>query len=192
MKSLISNLLSVVFTFLIAGCSDKLTSSKAERIIKEAIKFPVTEKESFEHGLVIHDWDSLPRVYYRLSEKGMFSVEYIGDRSGFPFGHEYLFRVTPSLESKKYYTEGNPKKDEQTSELKYKSWFKTCDVEFDDIKEIREIPAFNGAEITYQVKRINFTPFWEVYLDGTLPKRDTIQLKGFSALKTNDGWKAAR
>ena len=192
MKQILSFSLLLTFALLIASCSDKLTNSKAEKIIKETINFPIIEKESIEHGLVVHDRDSLPRAYYRLSEKGMFSVEYIGDRSGFPFGHEYLFRVTPSSEAKKYYEEGTPKKDEQTGELKYKSWFRTCDVDFEAVKEIREIPAFNGAEIAYQVKRTNFTPFWEVYASGTLSMPDTIQMKRFSAVKTNNGWKATR
>lgn len=193
MKQVFSYLPIIILVLLIAGCSDKLTKNKAEEVIKEVIKFPITEKERIPYGLVVHDRDSLTRAYYRLADKGFFKIEYIGDRSGFPFGQEYLFRVTPLDEAKKYYKEdSSPMKDEQSDEMKYIGWFKTCDVEFESVKEIREVPAFNGAEIAYQVRRINFTPFWEVYLSGSLPMPDTVQIKSFSAIKTNEGWKAAR
>lgn len=193
MKQVFSYLPIFILVLLIASCSDKLTNSKAEKIIKEVIKFPIEERERIPYGLVIHDRDSLTSAYYKLADKGFFKIEYIGDRSGFPFGQEYLFRITPSEEAKKYYKEdSSPKKDEQTDELMCIGWFKTCDVKFDGVKEIREVPAFNGAEIAYRIRRTSFTPFWEVYLSGSLPMPDTIQLKGFSAVKTNEGWKAAR
>jgi hypothetical protein len=175
------------------SCSDKLTNGKAEQLVKEGISFPKIEDEPIRYGLVSYDRDSLPKYYYILQQKGMFNIEYLG-KGGSLFFTSYRFRVTPTEEAKKYFTheDRNPIKQGNTGEYIYTSRFKTCEVGFDRIESVQEIPALNSADITYTVKRSNFTPFWSYYLDKSNRMPDTVQKRPYGAIKTNDGWKPAK
>lgn len=189
-KKLICALL-VVPQLLILGCSSHLSNSKAEKIIQSSIAFPKTESEPIEYGLMAYDFDSLPKFYYILQQKGMFTIEHLG-KGGF-LVMTYRFRVSLTPEAKKYLVEEdkNPVKQGDSGEHMYNSRFKTCDVTFGEIKDIHEIPEMNAAEIQYNVKRTNFTPFWNFYLDKHRRMPDTIQTRKFAVMKTNDGWKPA-
>ncbi|CAL1520324.1 hypothetical protein [Chitinophaga sp. MM2321] len=188
----VNHLLITCLLFLLYSCSDKLSTGKAEKMIKEHSTFPEINDVNIEYGFIAYDKDSLPSFYYVLQEKGMFKVEYLG--SGGLFVINYRFRVTPTPEAKKFITEedNNPRKQGNTGEFMYNSRFKTCEVDFNKVESIQEIPAFNAADITYTVKRHSFTPFWNYYLDEDKKMPDTIQQRKFGVVKTNDGWKPAK
>lgn len=178
------------FLLSLFGCSDNLTNSKAEKLVKEGTTYPKTEDVPIEYGLIGYDRDSLPGFYYLLQQKGMFRVEHLG-KGGF-LVISYRFRVTPTAAAKKYITKEDQSPVKQGGEFMYNSRFKTCEVAFDDIQTVQEFPAFNGADITYTEKRFNFTPFWSYYLDGKHKIPDTIQERKFGVIKTTDGWKPGR
>ena len=175
---------------LLAGCSDNLSNSKAEQLIKEKVHFPVIEDEMIETGLFAYERDSLPRFYYLLQQKGMLTIESLG-KGGF-LVTSYRFRVTPTATAKQFITVGDPQPVKQgtTGENMYRSRYKTCEVNFEDIESVQEIPSMNTAEVRYRVRRTNFTPFWSYYLDGTHRMPDTMQIRPYKMIKTNDGWKA--
>ena len=184
--------LATLCLLLFTSCSDKLTNNKAEKMVKEHLTFPQMNDIEIEYGLIAYDQDSLPRFYYILQEKGMFNIEYLGTGGLFVINHR--FRVTPTPEAKKFITQEDkdPRKQGGTGEFMYNSRFKTCEVEFDKVENVQEIPAFNAADISYTVKRHNFTPFWNYYLDKEKKMPDTIQQRTFGVIKTNDGWKPSK
>lgn len=188
----VNYIITVCLLITLFSCSDKLTNNKAEKMIKEHSSFPQISDVNIEYGLIAYDKDSLPRFYYILQEKGMFKIEYLGTGGLFVINHR--FRVTPTPEAKKFITEEDkdPIKQGSTGESMYNSSFKTCEVAFNKIESIQEIPAFNAAEITYTVKRENFTPFWNYYLDKSKKMPDTIQQRKFGVVKTNNGWEPSK
>lgn len=176
---------------LLTSCSDKLSKREAAKIIQERIKFPVAEDVPIKYGLVSYDEDSLPDFYYVLQQKEIFSITNLGRQTEAVFSPQYQYRVTLHEKAKNYITteDTSPVKSADSTELTYTSYFKICDTQFDEVKEIVEIPALNTAEIAFQIRRTKFTPFWEYYLKKN-GKGDTFQLKSFIVIKTSDGWKA--
>lgn len=186
-----SSLTGLLFICLgIFGCSDKLTESKAESIIKGKIHFPLTNSVSIQYGLMAFDKDSLPRYYYILQEKGMFKIENLG-KGGFLVINN-RFRVTPTDEARKFLVEEDksPLKQGDSGEFMFNSRFKTSETIFEKINDIHEIPSMNAADVHYLVKLTNFTPFWSYYQDQSHATPDSIGKRTFVMIKTNEGWTA--
>lgn len=177
---------------VLAGCSDKLSESKADEIIKEKLHFPDTNFVSIEYGLIAFRYDSLPDFYYRLRDKGMFTVEHLG-AGGF-LTKSFRFRVTLTEEGKKFLIDEDspPTKQGDTGEFMYDGRFMTSEVQFDKISSIHEIPSLNAADVSYTVKVTNQTPFWSYYSDESKPAPKLIGERKFGVIKTNDGWVPAR
>jgi len=176
---------------LVTSCTDKLSNARAGQIIKEKYHFPVIEDEMIETGLFAYERDSLPQFYYRLQQQGMVAIESLG--KGGLFIPTYRFRVTPSAAAKKYVTmeDSRPVRQGNSGESMYRSRYKTCEVNFEAIESVREIPAMNAAEVRYRVRRVSFTPFWSYYLSGSNRMPDTVQIRPFKLIKSNDGWKSS-
>lgn len=181
---------AITLSVFLSGCSDNLSNSQAGKIITTTIHFPVVEDEMIETGLLAVDRDSLPPYYYKLQQQGLFTVERLG-KGGFLVTN-YRFRVTPTAAAKPFVTFEDPAPLQQgrTGEAMQRNRYRTCEVYFQDVKTIQEIPATNSAEVRYLVQRKNLTPFWSVYLDGTHRMPDTNQVRPFKLIKTTDGWKA--
>jgi len=178
----------IILLFLsLTGCKDNLTEEKAEKLIRNKISFPITNTVTIDYGLVGHRFDSLPRYYYALQQKGMFLIEHLGE-GGF-LVRSYRFRITPTVEAKKYLVEESeePVKQGNTGEFKYSAKFKTSETEFSKAVSIHEIPSLNVAQVRYEVKLKNYTPFWSYYSDKEKP--DSVKSRSFEAVKTNSGWK---
>jgi hypothetical protein len=177
-------------SLLLTGCSDNLSNGKAEQLIKQSIHFPVIEDEMIETGLFTYERDSLPPFYYNLQRQGLFKIESLG-KGGF-LVLTYRFRVTPTPAAKPYITveDSHPVKQGGSGEFMYRSRYNTCEVYFQDIESVQEIPSMNTADVQFRVQRKNFTPFWSIYLDGTQRMPDSSQVRPFKLIKTNDGWKA--
>lgn len=176
----------------ICGCTDNLTETQAEKIVKEKIHFPIINSVSIEHGLIAYRYDSLPDFYYVLQRQGLLNIEYLG-QGGF-LVKDYRFRVTPTAEAKKYIVEEekDPIKQGETGEFMYSTWFKTAETYFDEIKDIHEIPSMNAADVRYTVRMKNFTPFWSYYLDKSHKRPDTVGNRTFGIIKTTEGWKPVK
>jgi len=174
----------------LCSCSDALTKSKAEKLVKEGTHYPQTEDVPIQYGLIGYDRDSLPRYYYSLQQKGMFTVEHLG-KGGF-LVISYRYRVTPTAEAKKYITgeEQAPVKQAATGEYMYNNRFKTCEVDFNGIETVQEYPDLNAADIRYTIRRLHFTPFWSYAQEQR--HLDTVQRRTFGAIKTTDGWRPAK
>ena len=192
MKNYILIASALLLTCSLTSCKDHLTESKAEEIIKEHQKFPQTDVVTIQYGLIAFKWDSLPDYYYILQKKGMFNVKYLGTGGFLIINHR--FRVTPTKAAEKLMTkkDDHPRKQGYSGEFMYESSFKTCEVQFDKIESIHEIPELNGADVKYIVKRGNFTPFWSYYLDETKQMPDSVSTHTFGFIKTNKGWIASR
>lgn len=61
-----------------------------------------------------------------------------------------------------------------------------AEMEFDKILGIREIPAFNTAEVEYSEKIVKITPVGEIYSDLNIGKSYTASA---TFIKYNDGWR---
>lgn len=192
MRKLIPLLPALILLVGFASCSDHLSNSKAEKIIKETHTFPEINSIRFPYGLVAHESDSLPRFYYILQKKGMLKIDFLGV-GGFLVTN-YRFRITPTPAGKKYIVEmdEHPLKQGGSGEFMYNSSFKTCEAEFGEIENVHEIPALNGADINYTVKRVNFTPFWSYYEDESKERPDTLQHRKMGVIKTTEGWGKAK
>ena len=191
MKSIAKVLTSCILLSLSIGCSDKLTDGKAEDLIRQRLKFPLFEQISISHGLVGYLSDSLPEFYYILQEKGMFTIQPVGQ--GGIFETSYGFRVTLTAKGKKYIVKDvkDPIKQGETGEFMYNTYFKTCELDFNKIEGVQEIPGLNSAIISYTMQRKNFTPFWSYYEDKDKVKKkpNNLQPATFGAVKMNDGWR---
>ncbi|HVW62262.1 MAG TPA: hypothetical protein VHC48_19560 [Puia sp.] len=192
MKKTIHCAMFAVLGLSVAGCSNALTNSKAEKMIRKEIHYPETEDVPIQYGLIAHDRDSLPRYYYLLQQKGMFTVEHLG-KGGF-LVISYRYRVTPSPKAKEYIIgeEQAPVKQGATGEYMYHSRFRTCEVDFEGVESVQEYPGLNAADIRYTVRRSHFTPFWSYYQDPEQKHKDTVQRRTFGAIRTNDGWRPAK
>jgi hypothetical protein len=76
----------------------------------------------------------------------------------------------------------------------YNSRFRACDVNFEKVTSVQEIPAVNEAEVNYIVKRANFTPFWNKHyseIEHTITK-DTTEKRDSPLFKTDKGWSAKK
>lgn len=186
MKVSLLRSLPILLSAFLMGCKDNLTEEKAEALIREKISFPITNTVTIDYGLVGYRFDSLPRYYYALEHKGMFTIDHLGE-GGF-LARSYRFRITPTVEGKKYLVEQNgaPVAQGNTGEFKYSANFKTGETEFGKVLSIHEAPSLNVAQVRYEIKLVNNTPFWSYYSDKKKP--DSVASRNFEAVKTNNGW----
>jgi hypothetical protein len=192
MDKLFYRMLVFLAVGLLSGCSGKLSERDAEKVIKEKIKFPLINYVEIEYGLISYDLDSLPKYYYILQEKGMFHIEHLGERG--LLNSYYVFRVTPTLGAKKFIIKeiSPPRKQGTTGEFMYNSSFKTSETQFEKILSIHEVPSINAADVRYNVRTNEFTPFWNYYSANPKSTPDTIGSRTFGMIKTNDGWGSAK
>lgn len=187
-------LLVILAISIVASCgSDKLTSAKAETLLKESGRFPQIEDVEFEYGIVGYAYDSLPAPYYKIQEAGAIRIEPQG-KSGL-FTISYVFKVDLTELGKTFLIEEdkNPTRQGDRGYL-YKSRFKTSTVNLDKVTSVQEIPAVNEAQVNYIVKRDNFTPFWYKHyseIEKAITK-DTTEQRDSPLFKTDKGWSAKK
>lgn len=182
--------IAIIFT---TGCGENLTNSKAESIIKEKYSFPITEHETIRYGTISTEQDSLPKFYYELQNVGMFTIKYLGKKDSEIMGELHQFSISLSDEGKKYLktkTQADQAIVDTTKEIT--GSFKTCQVNFKKVESIHELSGMNAADIKFVVERTGFTPFWNYYRDPTKKMPDTTQVRSFSIIKSNDGWRSAK
>jgi hypothetical protein len=187
---MIRNLLPVLAVFALQSCDDgKLTTRKAASLIKESGMYPRSETAEFEYGIIGYRYDSLPAEYYKLQEQGAFKIKPMGT-SGL-FTKSYVFNVELTELGKSFLVEEDKQPTKQGDKgYMYRSQFKTCDVNYEKTETVYELPAFNSAEVSYVVKRHNFTPFWYKYYDemNHRIRKDTMDKRKTALFKTDKGW----
>ena len=182
--------LSIVSVCTLLSCDDgKLTTRKAESLIRESGMYPRTETAEFEYGIVGYQYDSLPPAYYKVQENGGFKITPMGTTG--LFTKSYVFNVELTDLGRSFLEEEDKQPTQQGNKgFLYRSRFKTCDVSFEKAESVYELPAFNSAEVTYTAKRHNFTPFWYKHFDEMEHRirKDTIDQRKTALFKTDKGW----
>ena len=172
---------------LLGACSDKLTSSKAEKLIQEALKKePVQGEESIKIGdeveFIGHDFivkENL-KPYKRLKEEGMIQMVDKGiSRYDTPLysiqltdkGKQYLLRIEDDGKYKQYI-------------------MKTYSATLDRVDELHVIPEQNSARALVSFK-IEKTPFFVLENLETQERiKENLVKRALSFRKLEEkGWK---
>jgi hypothetical protein len=184
----------ILQVLIVSSCGDdKLTATKAEKLLKESGRFPRTENVEFEYGIVGYRYDSLPAEYYKIQEQGAIRIQPLG-KSGL-FTVSYVFNVELTDAGKSFLLEEDKQPTKQGDRgYLYKSKFKTCETDLEKVETVHEIPAVNEAEVSYIAKRKNFTPFWYKHYSNIEHRitEDTIEKRETTLFKTDKGWSAKK
>ena len=180
-------LVFLTIVLLLGACSDKLTSSKAEKLIQEALKKePVQGEESIKIGdeveFIGHDFivkENL-KPYKRLKEEGMIQMVDKGiSRYDTPLysiqltdkGKQYLLRIEDDGKYKQYI-------------------MKTYSATLDRVDELHVIPEQNSARALVSFK-IEKTPFFVLENLETQERiKENLVKRALSFRKLEEkGWK---
>lgn len=180
-------LVFLTITLLLGACSDKLTSSKAEKLIQEALKKePVQGEESIKIGdkveFIGHDFivkENL-KPYKKLKEEGMIEMVDEGiSRYDTPLysiqltdkGKQYLLRIEDDGKYKQYI-------------------MKTYSATLDRVDELHVIPEQNSARALVSFK-IEKTPFFVLENLETQERiKENLVKRALSFRKLEEkGWK---
>lgn len=150
--------------FLLTACSDNLTKSKAESIAKECIKKrPEKYSINIPLGASTYVSEEVAALYQKLAQQGYLKLNKRGSGAYDIFLTE---KAKPFIDDD------------------FNKTLKTYDLEFEKVAEVHEIPAFGGANVKIEFKKINKTPF--SILDRN---KETSIIREFAFTKTSDGWK---
>ena len=173
--------------FLLGACSDKLTSSKAEKLIQEALEEkPVQGEESIKIGDEVEfiGYDFIVKEelkpYEKLKEEGMIEMVYKGiNRYDAPFysihltdkGKQYLLRIEDVGKYKQHI-------------------MKTYSASLDKVDELHVIPEQNSARALVFFK-IEKTPFFVLENLKTQERiKENLVKRALSFRKLEEkGWK---
>lgn len=174
-KMLFISLLSVLF----ASCSNKLSESKVDKLVKECMKKnPVNESTSITTGKVSFLSEDDINKYKALEKRGFLKIEKKEEKNVW-FTHNY-YLVSLTDKSKPYILETKENYEDNTINI-----VKLCTFKLDKVGAIQEIPSMNTAEVSIIMKKEEKTPFYDVLeADKTEFKTKKILLR-----KTeNQGW----
>lgn len=172
----------------IFSCSDELTKSKAESIIEDCFDLdPNVSVVSILEGKTTFYYKnktSLEKLekMKSLQSQGFISLDSINGRKG----RSVIYDIK-ILEKSKPFIDTNEKRDKRLSGLfgnKVSKYFRTCEYIIEDVLEVQEIPAMNGARVKLKLKKTNTTPFQILSKDMPDFKEKSLTLR-----KTSDGWK---
>lgn len=153
-----------IFVFLAIGlllgsCSDKLTSSKAEKLIQEALgKEPIEDNVQIKIGEEVlfssYDFIIEERPYSKLKEDGMIEMTFIRTK---PWSDDRYYSVQLTDKGKQYLTNIEVREDKYKNCKLYT--MKSHSIRFNKVEEIHLIPERNMAYVKASFK-IEKTPFF--------------------------------
>ena len=143
---------------LLGSCSDKLTSSKAEKLIQESLgKEPIEDNVKIETGEEImfsyHNSISEER-YNNLKEGGMIEMILIRKK---PWSDERYYSIQLTDKGKQYIADPEVKEDKRNNYKLYT--MKSHSIRFNKVEEIHLITEHNMAYVKASFK-IEKTPFF--------------------------------
>jgi hypothetical protein len=148
----------LVLGLLLGSCSDKLTSSKAEKLIQESLgKEPIEDNVKIETGEEImfsyHNSISEER-YNNLKEGGMIEMILIRKK---PWSDERYYSIQLTDKGKQYIADPEVKENKRNNCKLYT--MKSHSIRFNKVEEIHLIPERNMAYVKASFK-IEKTPFF--------------------------------
>ena len=184
----------LVLGLLLGACSGKLTSSKAEDLVKESLK----ENPMYGEIIIYTGNDLKPsslfskekaKLYDKLNEEGYLKTSVVEkpvlDWLGKPKEGEFekFFSISLTDKSKDYLLE-----TEKYGDNVYKNTMKTYTAELDKVSDIHIIPEMNMAEAKATFVKKDKTPFFIFEEDQT-----EFLVKNVGFQKTEDkGWTSMR
>ncbi|MBU1014085.1 MAG: hypothetical protein KKG99_13885 [Bacteroidetes bacterium] len=159
----------IIFLFLGSCNNDKLSNSKAKKLLKnEYTRYATSTIQLNDFSLS----PSVPNELKLLSARGLATYNYIppGTRGYGCYGQLTEF-------------------GSQYQIGKINNQFiimAIAKVDFDKILGIKEIPMLNTAEVEYSEKIIEITPAGEIYYDISIGKTNNVTA---TFVKYNDGWR---
>jgi len=144
---------------LLGSCSDKLTSSKAEKLIQEALgKEPIEDNVQIKIGEEVlfssYDFIIEERPYSKLKEDGMIEMTFIRTK---PWSDDRYYSVQLTDKGKQYLTNIEVREDKYKNCKLYT--MKSHSIRFNKVEEIHLIPERNMAYVKASFK-IEKTPFF--------------------------------
>ena len=153
---------------LLGSCSDKLTSSKAEKLIQEALeKEPIIGEVNIstgDHVQIEEEWtindsgnlslftlEEMIKKYERLRDDGVITMSFVEKKAGYS-EYEYFYSIHLTDKGKQYVLSTKDEKSYQVHIVK------TYSATLNGVKDIHLIPEWNGAEVLVSFK-LDKTPF---------------------------------
>lgn len=166
---------------LLGSCSDKLTTSKAEKLIQESLeKEPIVGKKYIKIGDEVEftgyygEKDKTIEVYEKLKDEGMIEMTFLRKDK---YWTDYYYSIHLTDKGKKYLLEDEENKDSRWALMK------TYSASLHKVEEIHLIPERNGAIVLVSFK-LEKTPFYILN-----PKYNDITSNRLSFRKLEEkGW----
>lgn len=175
--------LTTLVVFIISACgSDKLTNSKAEKIINICLdKKPIQRYGNIKTGEILIDMSGEPhrqkvKLYKKLEDEGFLTFKLTGKKSSIYKGAKF-YNLTLMDKAKEYI---DPSKTSGDYYMLYAYRY-----EVDEVIEIQETPSFNIASVKVKLKAVDITPL--SILPGANLQTERIETYQFK--KTDSGWK---
>ncbi|MBF0587458.1 hypothetical protein INT02_11195 [Prosthecochloris sp. N2] len=183
-----STIIAVFSVILLTACSNDLSRIKAKSLIVKHNNFPISEyyeleknhfkmlektgaviaapmKKEVEEILQYLENNKLIEIQRKRKESSTWMGRYVG--------HKMMVFIPKK--NKKYILKEN----------KHSYNLKTCDINFHKITGIKTYNDYNYAEVEYELKRENWTPFGEFFKT----KKPSIIKKNVTMVLYDDGWR---
>jgi hypothetical protein len=148
----------LVLGLLLGSCSDKLTDSKAEKLIQESLgKEPIEDNVKIETGEeIMFSYRNFisEKCYNNLKEGGMIEMILIRKK---PWSDERYYSIQLTDKGKQYIADPEVKEDKRNNYKLYT--MKSHSIRFNKVEEIHLIPEHNMAYVKASFK-IEKTPFF--------------------------------
>lgn len=182
MTNTIKILSFTIFIASVTSCSDNLSNSKAEKIIKECIeKQPYRKTVKFQYGertIFNKDKQEFEKLL-ELEKGGLLKIDSLGRKNIRYYGKYSYYDIQLLDKSKEHIinqTESNNKRYVELLAFEY---------EVDEVKEVHEIPSLNAAEVKVNYKKVNITPFSILSSENTTD----FKIRKLTFAKTSNGWR---
>lgn len=175
--------LLLLISLIITSCgSDNLTNSKAKDIINKCLEEKPDQRfATIKTGEVLVDPSSKTsmekvEVYKKLEQEGYLTFTLTNKKNAIYTGAKF-YNLSLSEKASKYINQSKKNGDYVM--------LKSFRYVVDEVIEVQEIPAFNGAKVKVKYKAIDISPF-VILPSGTVRENYT---KTLDFKKTNNGWK---
>lgn len=172
----------LIISIIISSCSDNLSNSKAENIIKECLeKEPYRKTVKFQYGerLIYNKNKEEFEKLQQLEKDGYLKIDSLGSKKVRYYGRYSNYKIELLESSKEYIIE----QTESNKKLYVK--LLAFDYEVDEVKEVHEIPSLNAAEVRTNFKKVKITPFAILSNENT----SDFKIRKLSFKKTSNGWR---
>lgn len=165
-------------SLLALSCSDKLSESKVENLVKECLsKRPSYGTNILETGKVNYLSKEAITTYEKLQSKGLLTIEEKPAEARFSFKYHL---VTLTDKAKPFVLESDSKSSNTTVNT-----IRLYTKKIDKVGSIQEIPSMNMAEVSITYTKDDKTPFYD-FIEKD--KTDFITKKIMVKKTENKGW----